>query len=74
MKKQLVVDLDDKPKNFDEFIQCIERYLIKNGHEYEFLVKDKPAIVLIDKKKHECSLIRLPHLMGMSWFLSFTEL
>ena len=31
MKKQLVVDLDDKPQNLEEFIQCIEEYLKKTA-------------------------------------------
>ena len=56
MKKQLVVDLDDKPQNLEEFIQCIEEYLKKNKYEYKFVLK------------------RETHLMGMSWFLVFTEI
>ena len=74
MKKQLMVDLNDKPENMEKFLQCIEDYLIKNGYEYEFIRKDKPAVVMFDQKKHECDLVQLTHLMGMSWFLVFTEI
>lgn len=74
MKKQLVVDLDKKPENLEDFIQCIEKYLIKNKYEYEIILKDKPAIIMLDHKKYKCDLIREPHLMGMSWFLVFAEI
>ena len=74
MKKQLVVDLDDKPQNLEEFIQCIEEYLKKNKYEYKFVLKDKPAEVIFGNKKYQCDLTRETHLVGMSWFLVFTEI
>lgn len=74
MKKALVVDLEAKPKNFEEFIKSIESYLSKNKYEYEFILKDKPAIVMINKKKYECNLISITHLMGVSWSLKFKEI
>ena len=74
MKKQLVVDLDDKPQNLEEFIQCIEEYLKKNKYEYKFVLKDKPDEVIFGNKKYQCDLTRETHLMGMSWFLVFTEI
>ena len=73
MKKQLAVDLEHKTKDLEEFIQCIEEYLTKNKYKYEFFTKDKPARVFFDNKEHKCDLMCMPHLMGESWFLTFTE-
>ena len=49
-------------------------YLKKNKYEYKFVLKDKPAEVIFGNKKYQCDLTRETHLMGMSWFLVFTEI
>lgn len=69
----LIVDLDDCPKGTEAFCIEIERYCIKNHIDYQFIERDKPAIVLMNGIKHRVELgVYYGYVPG--WFLKFTEL
>ncbi len=47
--KTLVMDLDEKPKSKEEFFRLIEEKCIVNGDILEYIERDIPAIVKINK-------------------------
>lgn len=49
-KRVMLVDLEECPKSVEEFCIAIERYCIKNGRKLEFVKREKPAEVYIDKE------------------------
>ncbi len=80
MPTSLIVDLDDCPKGTEAFCIEIERYCIKNHIDYQFVERDKPAIILMNGVKHRVELgvhrVELGVYYGYvpGWFLKFTEL
>ena len=73
MPTSLIVDLDDCPKGTEAFCIEIERYCIKNHIDYQFIERDKPAIILMNGVKHRVELgVYYGYVLG--WFLKFTEL
>ena len=73
MPTSLIVDLDDCPKGTEAFCIEIERYCIKNHIDYQFVERDKPAIILMNGVKHRVELgVYYGYVPG--WFLKFTEL
>lgn len=71
--KTLVVDLDEKPASKEEFFRQIENYCVKNGKTLEYVEKEVPAIVMIDGRKHQVSLIHF-YYIGVMYALEFKEI
>lgn len=54
LKKGFSVELDQLPKNKQQFLDEIERYCIKEKVTYEFIERDRPAIISIDNVVYQC--------------------
>ena len=54
LKKGFSVELDQLPKNKQQFLDEIERYCIKEKVAYEFIERDRPAIISIDDVVYQC--------------------
>ncbi|WGU97229.1 DUF4318 domain-containing protein [Paenibacillus dendritiformis] len=54
LKKGFTVELDQLPKNKQAFLDEIERYCIKEKVTYEFIERDRPAIISIDNVVYQC--------------------
>lgn len=54
LKKGFTIGLDQLPKNKQEFLDEIERYCIREKLTYEFIERDRPAIISIDNVVYKC--------------------
>ncbi|OPA74676.1 hypothetical protein BVG16_23240 [Paenibacillus selenitireducens] len=54
LKKGFSIELDQLPKSKEEFLQAIECYCIKEEVPYEFIERDRPAIISIDRVVYKC--------------------
>ncbi|MCM3341781.1 DUF4318 domain-containing protein [Paenibacillus sp. MER TA 81-3] len=54
LKKGFTVELDQLPKNKQEFLDEIERYCMKEKVTYEFVKYDRPAVISIDNVVYKC--------------------
>jgi len=54
MKKGFSVELNQPPKNKQEFLDEIERYCKQEDVTYEFIEYDRPAVISIDQVVYQC--------------------
>jgi len=57
MKKGFSVELDQAPKNKQEFLDEIERYCKREHVTYEFIDYNRPAVIKIDQTIYTCQVL-----------------
>ncbi|MGM9987378.1 MAG: DUF4318 domain-containing protein [Bacillaceae bacterium] len=56
MRKGFSIELEGQARDKQSFLDAIENYCIKEGLSYEFIERDRPAIISIDGVVYSCEL------------------